>query len=330
MKKVFLMLFLFIFVCTLTGCKKYNENTIKRDLEKDISSIKGYHVIGDLQIYNGDNTYRYKVETSNYKDNYRVSLINKNNNYEQIILKNDDGVYVLTPRLNKSFKFQSNWPENSSQVYLLESLVNDIKNDTNLKLVEKNNEYIIECKLAYSNNKNLVKEKIYLDKNLNIKKVEVFDDDNKMQMRMVFNEIDKKAAFNDKYFDLKENLKKDNTETKETISEIEDTIYPMYLPSGTYLSKEEKISKKDGDRVILTFSGETPFMLVQETVSKDDTEDIPVMGRMEFILDSVGAVSDNSINFISNGIEYYISSDNMTEEEMMQVAESISPVAVMK
>ena len=147
---------------------------------------------------------------------------------------------------------------------------------------------------------------------------------------MVFNEIDKKAAFNDKYFDLKENLKKDNTETKETISEIEDTIYPMYLPSGTYLSKEEKISKKDGDRVILTFSGETPFMLVQETVSKDDTEDIPVMGRMEFILDSVGAVSDNSINFISNGIEYYISSDNMTEEEMMQVAESISPVAVMK
>ena len=71
-------------------------------------------------------------------------------------------------------------------------------------------------------------------------------------------------------------------------------------------------------------------MLVQETVSKDDTEDIPVMGRMEFILDSVGAVSDNSINFISNGIEYYISSDNMTEEEMMQVAESISPVAVMK
>ena len=61
MKKIFLMLFLFIFVCTLTGCKKYNENTIKRDLEKDISSIKGYHVIGDLQIYNGDNTYRYNI-----------------------------------------------------------------------------------------------------------------------------------------------------------------------------------------------------------------------------------------------------------------------------
>lgn len=239
-------------------------------------------------------------------------------------------VYVLTPRLNKSFKFQSNWPENSSQIYLLESLMNDIKNDTNLKLISKGKEYILECKLAYSNNKNLVKEKIYLDNNLNFKKVEVFDEDNKLQMRMIFSEIDKKATFNDKYFKLKENLKSNNDETKETISEIEDTIYPMYLPSGTYLSKEEKISKKDGDRVILTFQGETPFMLVQETVSKDENEDIPVMGRMEFVLDSLGAVSDNSINFISNGIEYYISSDSMTEEEMMQVAESISPVAVMK
>ncbi len=330
MKKVFSILFILIFIFTLTGCKKYNENIIKRDLEKDISSIKGYHLLGDLQIYNGDNTYRYKVETSNDKDNYRVSLINKNNNYEQIILRNNDGVYVLTPRLNKSFKFQSNWPENSSQIYLLESLMNDIKNDTNLKLISKGKDYILECKLAYSNNKNLVKEKIYLNNNLNFKKVEVFDEDNKLQMRMIFSEIDKKATFNDKYFKLKENLKSNNDETKETISEIEDTIYPMYLPSGTYLSKEEKISKKDGDRVILTFQGETPFMLVQETVSKDDNEDIPVMGRMEFVLDSLGAVSDNSINFISNGIEYYISSDSMTEEEMMQVAESISPVAVMK
>lgn len=332
MKKVFLVLFLSFCMIIMTGCEKKNENTIKRELEKEIGNLKGYHILGDLEIYNGDNTFKYRVETSNDKDNYRVSLINKSNNHEQIILKNNDGVYVLTPRLNKSFKFQSNWPENSSQIYLLESLLNDIKNDSNLKLVTKNNNYILESKLAYSNNKNLVKEKIYLDKNLNIKKVEVFDEDNKLQMRMKFNEIDKKATFNDIYFDVKENLnsKTSSDETKETINEIDDTIYPMYLPSGTYLSSEENVSKTDGERVILTFSGETPFILVQETINKTDSEDIPVMGRPEFILDSVGAVSDNSVSFISNDIEYYLSSDSMTTEEMMQVAESISPVAVMK
>ena len=33
-------------------------------------------------------------------------------------------------------------------------------------------------------------------------------------------------------------------ETEETISEIEDTIYPMYLPSGTYLSWWRKVYQK--------------------------------------------------------------------------------------
>ena len=314
----------------LTGCQNYNAKTIKKDLNKNISSIKGYHILGDLNIYNGDNTYRYKVETSKNKDNYRVSLINKSNNHEQIILKNNDGVYVLTPALNKSFKFQSNWPENSSQIYLLESLMNDINNDNNLKLTKNNNDYILESKIAFSNNKNLVKEKIVLDKNLNFKRVEVYDDDNNLQMKMKFNEVDKKASFNDKYFNVKENMKSKNTETEETMSTIEDTIYPMYLPSGTYLSGEESIAKEDGERVILTFAGESPFILVQETVKKEEIDDIPVMGNPSFVLDSVGAVSNNSIDFISNGVEYYLSSDSLTTEEMMQIAESISPVAVMK
>lgn len=329
MKKIFLI-GLLSGILLLTGCQNYNEKTIKKDLNKNVSSIKGYHILGDLNIYNGDNTYRYKVETSKNKDNYRVSLINKSNNHEQIILKNNDGVYVLTPALNKSFKFQSNWPENSSQIYLLESLMNDINNDNNLKLTKKNNDYILESKIAFSNNKNLVKEKIVLDKNLNFKRVEVYDDDDNLQMKMKFNEVDKKASFNDKYFNVKENMKSKNTETEETMSTIEDTIYPMYLPSGTYLSGEESIAKEDGERVILTFAGESPFILVQETVKKEEIDDIPVMGNPSFVLDSVGAVSNNSIDFISNGVEYYLSSDSLTTEEMMQIAESISPVAVMK
>ena len=328
MKKIFLII-IFTFVLLLSGCTKYNESNIKKDLKNDLKTIKGYHILGDLEIYNGDNTYKYKVETSNSKDNYRVSLVNKSNNHEQIILKNDDGVYVLTPSLNKSYKFQSKWPENSSQVYLLESLVTDIDSDSDFKLVEKDNLYVIETKLAFSNNKNLVKEKIYLDKNLNYKMVEVYDEDNKLQMKMKFNEVDKKATFNDNYFNVKENMKSKTEETKETMSKIDDTIYPMYLPSGTYLSGEENVSKEDGERVILTFAGESPFILVQETVNTDE-ESIPVMGEPTFIIDTVGAVSKSSVNFISNGVEYYLSSDNLTTEEMMQIAESISPVAVMK
>ena len=148
-------------------------------------------------------------------------------------------------------------------------------------------------------------------------------------MKFVIDELDKRAVFNNDYFSLEENMNTDTEETKETIKEIDDTIYPMYLPSGTYLSSEEEVSKTDGERVILTFSGETPFIMVQETVNRDK-EVMSVNGDPEFITDTVGAISDNSIEFISNGIEYYISSETMNSHEMMQVAESLSPVAVMK
>lgn len=41
------------------------------------------------------------------KDNlFKVSLTNQVNNHEQIILRNNDGVYVLTPSIGKVLNFK--------------------------------------------------------------------------------------------------------------------------------------------------------------------------------------------------------------------------------
>ena len=53
----------------------------------------------------------------------------------------------MTPSLNKSFKFQSEWPYNSSQAYILSSLLKDLENDSNVILEEKEDKYI--CELLY-------------------------------------------------------------------------------------------------------------------------------------------------------------------------------------
>ncbi len=366
MKKIFFVgLILSLFF--LTGCGKYTEKSIVKDLNKKLNAVTGYHIEGNMEIYNGDDAYKYNVTSSYENDNYRVSLINKANNHEQIILRNSDGIYVLTPSLNKSFKFQSNWPENNSQVYILQSILVDINEDDNIKLEEKNGMYIINAKICHTNNKNLVSQKIYLDKKLNFTKIEVFDELGNKQIKMVFNSIDTKATFNNKYFSTSENMKtglntdekninqekekqtnndnmnKDakekesnndnlkNSSNEETTTILEESIYPMYLPSGTYLSDEESVSKDDSNRVILTFSGESPFILVEEAVSRtDEMEIIPVYGEPTILMDSVAALSDSSVNFISNGIEYYIASESLTREEILQVAESISTIPVMK
>lgn len=331
MKKI-LMLLALVFCLTLTGCGKYGEKDLIKDLSKKINNSKGYYLNGTLEMVNNDDKYSYDVNVSySSNDNFKVSLKNKNNNHEQIILRNSEGVYVLTPSLNKSFKFQSEWPYNNSQSYILQNIMNDIKNDKNLEFKTTKDGYTITTTVDYPSNKDLKSQIIYIDKKLNIKKVEVLDKNKQVHIKMTFESIDLKATYNDKYFTLKENMASATIEETETTSKIEDIIYPMYMPANTRLTGQDTVAKEDGERIILTFDGDKPFMLVQETVSKDDElTTVLVDGEPLLIADSVAAVNDYSINWVSNGIEYYVVSSDMDSEELISVAASIAVMPVSK
>ena len=330
MKKVLIVLSICLF---LVGCGNYNSKDAAKDLEKKINNLKSYSLSGILEIANNDDVYKYDV-TASYKkdDNFRVSLKNQTNNHEQIILKNSDGVYVLTPSLNKSFKFQSDWPYNNSQAYLLQTLLSDIQNDNNKKFKETKNNYVFTTKVNYPNNADLVKQKIYFDKKFNPVKVEVMNDKNTVLIKMTFNKVDLNAKFGKDYFQLEENMKvsKNEEETK-NVSKIESDTYPMYLPENTKLTNTEVIDKEDGQRVIMTFEGDNPFMFVQETSSvSDDLAIVSVLGDPYQLATSVAAVSDNMVTWTSNGVEYYIVADNMSEEELLTVASSVTIMPVSK
>ncbi len=361
MKKILLSILLIFTIC-LTGCGKKGESYVLDELTKKIDKAKSYYAEGQMELMNNEDIYTYDVKVS-YKegDYYKVELTNTANNHEQVILRNDEGVYVVTPSLNKSFKFQSDWPYNNSQAYLLTSLLDDINNDENKTFEETKDGYIYTVAVNYPNNQKLVKQKIYIDKDININKVEVLDTNDNVQIKMNFDNIDLKSEFKDDYFDLdtlitekqgSNNVENNNTnnntnndnnsntnnnsntdnsnteKTKETAT-IEDIIYPMYLPTNTYLTNQEKVDKEDGQRLILTFDGDSSFMLIEETVSMpDEHQIIPTYGDLELLSDTIAVVNDNSVNWISNGIEYYVISDVMAKNELLEVARSISVIPV--
>ena len=63
--------------------------------ENSLIKAKAYKLDGKLEIVNNEDVYNYDTEVSYKKDNYyKVLLTNKANDHTQIILKNDDGVYV--------------------------------------------------------------------------------------------------------------------------------------------------------------------------------------------------------------------------------------------
>ena len=330
MKKI---LFLIFIMCTfiLIGCN--NTTNIVDKIEKNIKSMDSYKIDGTLSISNNEDTYNYEVVVGySKKDNYRVSLINKSNGHEQIILKSNNEVYVITPALNKSFKFQSDWPLNNSQIYILESILNDINSDDGKTIDEKDGNYIISTKVNYPNNIGLVRQKIYVDGDGNINKIEVFNDSSIAEMIMTFDKIEKNHKFEDKYFDLNSIVSDIDVENKsEESSSIESIIYPLYVPSGTVLTQEEKINKDNGERVILTFDGEKPFLLVEETANiEKDFSIIPIFGEPTFLNDTVGAITENSLSWTSGGIDYYLVSDVMGKIELIEIANSIGAIPIMK
>lgn len=329
-KRLFII---FVISILFVGCFKSNKNNVVKDLNQKLSDLSAYKFTGLLSISNNEDTYNYDVEVS-YKedDNYRVSIINKSNGHEQIILKSNDEVYVITPALNKSFKFQSNWPLNNSQIYIFESILNDINKDNDKVITDNNDGYVIETKVNYPNNINLVKQKIYVDNDSNITKIEVLNDSNVVEMTMSFDKLNDNPKFSDNYFDLDSIISNIEVEEKnEKTSSIDNVIYPLYVPTGTVLTHEEKVEKDDGERIILTFDGEKPFLLVEETASIDkDFSIIPIFGEPYFLNDTVGAVTDNSLNWTSGGIEYYLVSDVMGKTELIEIANSISAIPIMK
>lgn len=342
----FLIMLLCIFV---TGCFGGDKNDVVKNLEKKYNNLKSYKLTGDLQIINNDDIYNYDVKVIyQKKDKFNVSLKNKSNNHEQIILKNEDGVYVLTPSLNKSFKFQSDWPYNNSQTYLISSIINDILDDEDRSIVEDENNYLITTNVNYPNNRKLVKQIVKLDKDYNLKEVKVVDENGVEQMKMTFTTIETNQKVDANTFNLDDIMGNnqtsptptpdnnntcttgncnDNTSTNLETSTLEDTIYPLYIPTGTKLSSEEKIDKNNGERIIMTFEGEKPFLLVEETSSvEEEFSIIPTYGEPYLLIDTVGALTDSSITWSSNGIDYYIVSDVMSQDELVDIARSINVV----
>ncbi len=329
MKKIFVIL---CFCLLLSGCGSYTVKDAQKDLEKKIEKLNGYNLIGTMEIINNDDIYKYDVDVSYSKsDKFRVSLKNKTNNHEQIILKNFDGVYVLTPTLNKSFKFQSDWPYNNSQVYLLQTLLSDIQNDSKKEFKTTSSNYIFKTAVNYPNNSDLVKQKIYFDKKLNPVKVEVLNDEDDVLIKMVFKKINLNPKFKDNYFTLDENMKvAKEEENAQTVSKIEEEIYPMYIPENTRLTNKETVSLDGGERVIMTFEGDSPFMLIEQTASVSDDSVVSIDGNPYQMAMGVASISDNMISWISGGIEYYVVANSMSEEELVSVASSVSVLPTSK
>lgn len=314
----------------LQACGEKSQESVMKRMDKQLQEMKGYKTRAEMRMNTGKEEQVYQIEVWHKKDDfYRVALSNeadeKNN---QIILKNEDGVFVVTPALEKSFKFQSDWPENSSQSYLYQSLLNDIQQDKESRFEATDTHYLFTTKTNYQSNNNLPYQEIYVDKKTYTPVlVKVLDTDEKPVVEVKFEQFQLNPEFTEKDFALDDKHQTDKEKAENTGEQTEQVfsiMYPEYT-AGAELLEEKEMTIESGTRLIMTYDGEKAFTLIQELKdavpsSANYTE---VSGEMIDLGHSIGAISNNMIEWTYNGTDFYLASDQLTREELIEVAKSV-------
>ncbi len=199
-----------IVVCVsilIAGCGTKNAETVVKDLDKVLGGMESYQGKGTMTLHTGAQPLEYQVEVWYKKPQYyRIALTNAKKDITQIVLRNDDGVFVLTPKLNKSFRFQSDWPQNQGQVYLYQTLVQSILLDNSRQFAADENAFVFDVMANYQNG-SLARQKIWLNKDdYAPQKVEVSDSSANVMVDVKFDSFKFDAQFDAKAFDMAYNM----------------------------------------------------------------------------------------------------------------------------
>ncbi|WP_078592681.1 LolA family protein [Evansella clarkii] len=320
----------------LTACGEKSQEDVIEALDKTLDELTGYKAEAEMTLQTGEEPQKYNVEVwYKHPSSYRVALSNEDNEPSQIILRNEEGVFVLTPALNKSFRFQSDWPENNSQVYLYDSLVNDILMDPERSFSATEDHYVFQTNTSYTN-KNLNQQEILLNKkDLTPASVKIMDVDLKVLVELKFQEFELNAEFNDGDFDMDRNMTHAqlNTDVPALAEDSEEdaltVYYPLYVPDGTGYPETSELETENGRRVMISYEGEQPFTLVQQKSKVVEASTPMNISRGEpvdlgFTYGAITKEGDTAtLSWTYEGNDFFLASRHLSDEDMAAVAKSV-------
>lgn len=324
-----LRLLVFVVCCLfLAACGKATKDEVIEDVNKKWNETKGYELSASMEVRTGADPRMYDVKVWHTKpDFYRVAVNPKGETEQQLIVRNEEGVFVVTPALRKTHKFQSEWPKQNSQGYIIGTLAEDLLADSKSVMTEDDSSYTFELATRNVDRTALPVQQITIDKKTMLPtKVSVLDEALQEQVVITFDEVKLGIQRTAKDYDVEKFSEKE--EKKAASADIMDTEFRVYYPTidwaHTKLTDEYEVEEDGNSRVILTFEGEKPFTLMQQPINFDDVA-IPVfsLGDPADLGYTIGAITDHSIQWDKDGMTFFIASTKLSKDELLEVAASV-------
>lgn len=293
---------------------------------KEVKECSSYTLESSMELLENDELKSYQVNVTYLKKKkqyFKVELYDKSLNQSQVIVKNDDGVFVLTPTLNQAFKFQSDWPLNSPKPYIYQSLIEFLEKGEVEKVKDG---YLVEGKITYENDDRVASQEVKFDKELKPVYVNVYDKDKSEIMKLKTSSFQFDPKIDDDAFNEEKIMKSSKSQYANVSSSL--PLYPVAL-LGSTLQKEEVSKINDQTNHILQFSGKKTFTLVETTMSKSENMDVQeIDGDVIDLVDGFAYKEGNQMTYVSSGIVCSLYSNELSQKEMLSVLSSMQSASV--
>ncbi|MBD7983937.1 outer membrane lipoprotein carrier protein LolA [Sporosarcina sp. Sa2YVA2] len=329
MRSRIFVLMLVAVMTLLAACGAPSKEDVMKKLSGKWNEAKGYELQATMEIKTGSEPRLYDVTVWHTKPEfYKVNVKQGGTEDSQMIVRNNDGVFVITPSLGKTYKFQSDWPTQNSMPYLIGTLSDDIKADKNATMVEKDKTYVFETASRNNHKKVLPTQQIHIDKKTLLPKyVSVMDENNEEKIRVTFNKITmgvehKQSDYDVKMEDIQKDKKPQSNEGADETGMMK--FYPNLSWDGTVID-EGSVETENGTRSFMTYGGgDKEFVVVQEPAGPaNELVAVSVEGDPVDLGFTVAALTDNSIRWEQDGVAFFVASSTLTPDELIEVASSM-------
>lgn len=288
---------------------------------KEASAYTSYELVCNMEMLDNDELKSYQVTTTfatiDDQDYFKVELYDKSLNQAQTIVRNSEGVFVLTPSLNQAFQFQSEWPMNSPKPYIYQSLLSFLDSNQAEKVKDG---YLVNGDMTYENDERIKTQEVKFDKELNPVYVNVYDDAGVEIIQLTVTSFEANQNIGVENFQQETIMKSNQSQYTSVASAL--PLYPVALMGSTL--ENEKVSQIDNmTNHILKFTGDKSFTIIESSSESEDMTVEVVSGDLIDLVDGIAFEGNNQMTYLSSGVVCSIYSNDLTRAEMISVLTSM-------
>lgn len=308
----------------VAGCGAPSKQNVVSKLQTQAEALdaSNYQSTATMTVQMDNGSQTYYVETSyESPEVYKIALGDANKHINQIIVKNQNGMFIVSPSLQKVFRFNGNWAQNQGHIYLYDQILQQIvKSADQAKIASASNQYTITLPVTPQNDV-VTTQKVSITNSLEPKQVVLLDKNDKAVVTIDFNSFTKGVKFSNTDFDPQK-LATSGQPAKTTIATGPVMEMGYIEPTQTFGDKMDILQPQEND-TLLHYAGPHGFTLDEARPTSGvtglpDAQLVDLYGVPGVLSQSSDGVSQ--LIWFNAGMEYSLTSSQLSLSQMQDVA----------